>query len=82
MDVRVLEKYGTRNYVREKIVFTGVRGDRVPCCLAIPKTGSKPYPIVLMFHIGAGSKESWWDPMSFERGQSYTDTLLSLGIAV
>ena len=82
LDGRTIEKYESRTYIREKIVFTGVRGDRVPGFLAIPKTGNSPYPLVLLFHVGAGSKESWWNPTSFERGQIVTDSLLSLNIAV
>ena len=82
LDARILERYETKTYVHEKIVFTGVRGDRVPGYLAIPKTGSTPHPIVCLFHVSAGSKASWWDDMSFERGLSVTDTLLELGIAV
>lgn len=82
LDVRVLERYETRNYVRDKFVLTGVRGDRIPGYIAVPKSGRGPFPIVLLFHVGAGSKESWWDPMSFERGLAYTDSLISCGIAL
>jgi len=82
LDAKILEKYETRTYTHEKIVFTGVRGDRVPGYLAIPKIGKGPHPIVFLFHVSAGSKSSWWDEMSFERGQAVTDTLLEMGIAV
>jgi len=82
LDGRVLERYETRSYSRDKIVFTGVRGDRVPGFLAIPKTGYPPYPLVLLFHISAGSKESWWSATSFERGLMVTDSLLNLNVAV
>lgn len=81
-EASVLEKYETRTYIREKIVITGVRGDRVPGFLAIPKTGKPPYPLVLLFHVMAGSKESWWNPTSFERGLFMVDSLLVSNVAI
>ncbi|MBI4811312.1 MAG: alpha/beta fold hydrolase [Ignavibacteriales bacterium] len=82
LDVQIVERFETKVYIREKIVFTGVRGDRVPGYLALPKNGTTPNPVVLLFHIGAGSKDSWWDATSFERGPEFTDSLLEYGIAV
>jgi dienelactone hydrolase len=82
LDPRILSKVETPEYVREKIVFTGGRGDRVPGFLAWPKAGRPPYPIVLQLHAGAMSKDSWWQDDSFERGGQVTRSLLAAGIAV
>jgi dienelactone hydrolase len=82
LDARVVARAETKEFIREKVVFTGGRGDRVPGILAIPKTGTAPYPIVLQIHAGASSKEGWWSDTSFERGTRLTDSLLRTGIAV
>jgi dienelactone hydrolase len=82
LNPRIVERYEMRRYFREKIVFTGSRGDRVSAYLGVPKEGEKPYPIVLQFHVVGGSKDSWWTESSFERGQAITDSLLKSGIAV
>ena len=82
LNPRIVERYEMRRYFREKVVFTGSRGDRVSAYLAVPKEGLKPYPVVLQFHVVGGSKESWWIETSFERGLAITDSLLRSGIAV
>jgi dienelactone hydrolase len=82
LDVKVLSTSRTQSYVREKIVFTGGRGDRVPGYLATPTSGTLPYPVVLTMHAGATSKETWWEEDSFEHGGKLTEGLLASGIAV
>lgn len=67
---------------REKIVFTGGRGDRVPGYLGIPKAGSPPYPCVLTIHGGTNRKLSWWEDDSFNYGGLVTKELLSAGFAL
>ena len=67
---------------REKIVFTGGRGDRVPGYLGIPKAGSPPYPCVLTIHGGSSGKWSWWEDDTFLYGGLFTKELLSAGFAV
>lgn len=80
LDARVVEKYETSDYIREKIVFLGTRDCRVPGYLAIPKKGPTPYPCVLQLHgQDAGGKSSWW------RGDSagpVTQALLASGFAL
>jgi dienelactone hydrolase len=82
LDARVLATSQTPACQRETIVLTGGQGDRVPGVLAIPRTGTPPYPVVLAMHAGASSKEGWWRDDSFERGASLTRQLLAAGIAV
>ncbi len=82
LDAHVIAKSETKEFTREKIVFTGGRGDRVPGILAIPKGGTPPYPVVLELHAGARSKDGWWSDTSFERGRRLTESLLGAGIAV
>lgn len=67
---------------REKVVFTGGRGDRVPGYLGMPKAGEPPYPVVLMLHGGSNRKLAWWEDDSFAYGGLLTKNLLSAGFAV
>lgn len=82
LDARVLERNENDLYIREKIVFTGVRGERVPGYLALPKNQKGRLPLILLIHAGSGSKEVWWEANSFERGKILTERLLQLGFAV
>lgn len=82
LEARIVEKQDTPDYVREKIVFRGVRDSRVPGYLAIPKTGTPPYPCVLQLHGIMGSKSDWWDDDSFLSGGHLTKGLLEAGSAV
>jgi dipeptidyl aminopeptidase/acylaminoacyl peptidase len=82
LDAHILATSETPAYTREKIVFTGGRGDRVPGILAIPKSGRMPYPVVLELHGGGSTKDGWWADDSFEQGRRLTQSLLSAGVAV
>ncbi|WP_170309883.1 alpha/beta hydrolase [Seonamhaeicola maritimus] len=70
--------YGTR----EKIIFTGVNYSRVPSYLVIPKNGASSHPVVLIVDGIFGSKERWFDDMSWPKGGQVTKALLSNGFAV
>jgi dienelactone hydrolase len=82
IDLRIVEKREMPDCVREKIIFTGSQGSRVPGYLATPKTGTPPYPCVLMLHgLDGVGKECWWD------GDSIIDTpvrkaILTSGYAI
>jgi dienelactone hydrolase len=67
LDAKVIEVTEEATYNREKIVFTGLRGSRVPGLLGIPKIGEGPYPCVLILHGITGSKENWWESDLAER---------------
>jgi len=81
LSARVVEKTEEKTYTREKIVFTGVHGDRVPGYFAYPTTGDGPYPVVLFLHGFANSKEGPWRDDDFERGGLLTKGLLKSGFA-
>ena len=66
---------------RETLVFTGGHGDRVPSYLSVPP-GPGPFPLALLLHGGASSKESWWQPDGVENGLGITRGLLEAGYAV
>lgn len=68
-------------FVREKIVFRGARGDRVPSFLALPN-GDGPFPVIFLLHAGGSSKEAWWSPTGYERALELTQGLLESGYAV
>jgi dienelactone hydrolase len=69
-------------YKRQKIVFDGFRKNRVPGYIATPKQVGGPYPCILLFHSGIGSKDVWWEEDSFEFGKLLVDQLLTAGYAV
>ena len=54
----------------------------MPGYLAIPKTGSPPYPCVLQLHSGGGSKSIFWDTPSRSKEDQLTQGLLAAGYAV
>ena len=82
LDVRIVEKIEEETYIREKIVFSGVRGDRVPGYLAFPTSGIGPYPVILCLHGLSGSSERWWRDDDFASGGLVTKGLLKNGFAV
>lgn len=82
LDARVAEEDSTSVYRREKIVFTGANGDRVPGYLTIPAGAPARAPVVIAIHAGASSKEGWWEEDGYERGKLVTDRLLAANVAI
>ena len=81
LDAHVASRRDHDGYVREKIVFCGMR-DRVPGFLAVPTEGAGPFPCVILIHGVGGSKEDWWKVESFHSGHALTTSLLDSGMAV
>lgn len=81
-DTRIAGSVDMEFCVREKIVFTSMNNQRVPGYLALPKTGKKPYPMVMMLHGHGHTKESWWDGETYCHGTDLTQSLLESGYAV
>lgn len=82
LHARELEKVELSDHIREKIVFDGIRDSRVPGYLGYPKTGTGPYPCVLLIDGVTGSKERWWQEDSWPRGREATTQFLAAGFAV
>jgi len=91
LEVQIVETVDNENFIREKIVFRGVRESRVVGYLATPKTGEPPYPCVLQMHGMTLSKSDFWhdfqDPFElitrdYHHGELVTEALLSSGYAV
>ena len=82
LDARTVQEDDESNYTREKIVFRGLHDERVPGYLAIPKTGSPPYPCVLQLHGLSVSKSIWWEEDNDHNGLRVTQELLANGYAV
>jgi dienelactone hydrolase len=80
LDARVLARDEHETYIREKVVFRGLRLSRVPGYLTIPALDSSPYPCILVAHGMGGSKEGWSEPGS-DRA-SMIQELLSAGFVV
>jgi dipeptidyl aminopeptidase/acylaminoacyl peptidase len=78
----VVEKMDQKKFTKEKIVFRGAHDYRVPGYLAIPMTGTPPYPCVLQIHGMTLSKEDFWQSNSYHKGHLLTQALLHEGIAV
>ena len=81
LDAHVVDRGMVQGFIREKIVFTGARGARVPAYLSFPDLGGA-HPLVLLLHAGASSKDSWWQADGYERAASLTRKLLEAGFAV
>ncbi len=82
LEARVIDRIEEAEYVREKIVFRGIRNSRVPGYLALPSHGTAPYPCVLLLHGIGSSKDDWWEEDSFASGGQLTQSLLASGVAV
>ncbi|MBK8983160.1 MAG: acetylxylan esterase [Ignavibacteria bacterium] len=80
LNVRIVEKLDYSDFVREKIVFSGTRNNRVPGYLAIPVNGRAPYPCVLQLHGIGSSKERWWKEGT--TSEKLTMQLITQGFAV
>jgi dienelactone hydrolase len=80
LDARIAEMVDFDNHSREKIVFTSVHNERVPGYLAVPKTGTRPFPVVLFCHGGVNSKEAGWQDENYT-GQ-IVQRLIASGYAV
>jgi dienelactone hydrolase len=81
LNAEIVERDEAEGYVREKVVFRGVRDSRVPAYLAIPESEAAPHAGVLLIHGVGGSKSDWWQE-SFHSGEAVTRRLLSDGFAV
>lgn len=82
LEARMVEHRERDDYAREKIVFRGVRGFRVPAFLELPKTGQAPFPCVLLLHGWSGAKLNWWEDDNFIHGGLARKALLEAGYAV
>lgn len=82
LGARVVARESRDLHTREKVVFTGARGMRVPAYLGLPAGAAGPYPVVLLVHALTSSKEAWWSEESFERGWLVARALLESGVAV
>lgn len=82
LNARIIQKFDTATFTREKFVFDGWRNSRVPGLIAVPKNGAGRHPVVLMIDGIGGWKERWWQHTSWNRGRGVVDSLLANGYAV
>ena len=82
LNANVVARQDRPTSVREKIVFSGMLGSRVPAYLALPKERTGRVPVVLLLDGIQGSKERWFEQDSWPRGPLVTDSLLAAGIGV
>lgn len=69
-------------YTREKLLLNGVLQIRVPGYLVLPKSGKRPFPVVLLLHGITGQKEGWFEPDGWAYGPKLIEPLVAAGIAV
>jgi dienelactone hydrolase len=82
LNARTFEKVDTTTFVRQKLVFDGWRGSRVPGLVAVPKNSTARHPVILLIDGIGGWKERWWQSTSWNRGRILIDSLLASGYAV
>lgn len=82
LEAHVVERQEAAAYVREKVVFNGIRDSRVPGYLGLPKAGTGPYPCILLIDGITGSKARWWEDDSWPHGGQATRELIAAGFAV
>lgn len=82
LEGRVVRQSQEKNSLRQKIVFRGAQGFLVPGQIEFPKSGSKPFPLVLLLHGWSGSKEDWWKDDNYVYGGLTRKALLEAGYAV
>ena len=82
LNARVAQRTDTAAFVREKVVFDGLKRTRVPALVAVPKSGPARHPVVVLVDGIGGWKERWWQETSWNRGRILIDSLLSAGFAV
>ncbi len=78
----VMETLDMDTCTRQLIAFDSVGDSRVPGYLAIPKTGVKPFPCVILLHGYTGNKGEWWQDDSFYAGGLVSKAFLTSGYAV
>lgn len=78
----VMETLDMENCTRQLIAFDSAGDSRVPCYLAIPKTGTAPFPCVILLHGHTGNKGEWWRDDSYYGGGLVSKAFLSNGFAV
>src|SRR5689334_16206511 len=79
---RIIGHADTIGFTRDKIVFDGGAGSRVPGLVAIPKNAQTRHPVVVLVDGIGGWKERWWSSTSWNRGRILIDSLLAAGYAV
>jgi len=82
LDAQVVWRWNRPESVKEKIVFRGAQGFLVPGYLEFPKTGTKPYPLVLLLHGWSGSKDVWYVEKNIYHGALMRRALLKAGYAI
>ncbi|HEX6559716.1 MAG TPA: dienelactone hydrolase family protein [Longimicrobiales bacterium] len=82
LNARAFERFDTATFTREKIVFDGWRGSRVPGLVALPKNAASKHPVILLIDGIGGWKERWWQRTSWNRGRVLIDSLVAAGYGV
>jgi dienelactone hydrolase len=82
LKARIVDRRDTVGLVREKLVFDGAPGTRIPALIAVPKNGVARHPVVILVDGIGGWKERWWQVTSWNRGRILIDSLIAAGFAV
>ncbi|GAA4418322.1 hypothetical protein GCM10023187_51650 [Nibrella viscosa] len=80
--VNVVSKQNLPDGTQEKIIFAGQNNTFVPAYLALPKTGTAPFPIVFLVDGITGSKDRWFQDNNWPKGIQVVKALLQSGFAV
>ena len=81
LQARVVERRDREGTRRDKVVFRGVRGFRVPGYLELPGSDGGPFPCVLLLHGWSSSKDTWYKDNNYHSGGNLRRALLEAGVA-
>lgn len=81
LDARIVGEIDLPEGAVDKVVFRS-RDSQVVAYLGVPKSGSPPYPCVLLLHGLGLDKMSWWEDDNDISGGNLTKALLRRGVAV
>lgn len=82
LNARIVARFDTATFRREKFVIDGWRHARVPGLIAVPHDTVARHPVILLIDGIGGWKERWWDRTSWNRGRILIDSLIANGFAV
>ena len=81
LEGRIVQEWKQDGRLRQKFVFRGAQGFRVPGLIEFPSTNQKPWRLVLLLHGWSGGKDDWYHDDNYINGGIMRKALLDAGYA-